>query len=252
MKLTLPLCPLTAIHVHLGRGKRHLICVMKIHHTPHLRSIAFVSCRRATDLAEVRSLCSANHDFLSKNPLALLSLLYDQRVSIWEKESSDLYHSMNEIEMAHGMLPEGWEVVEPPSRRQPDGGVLNEQFAQINTQICHARAMTAHGVRFAPFCVDVARVVEAEARRVNNESFQLEPNAIMHFEDRIKATASLCHSVLERLDDLGDRHRGLSSIVSAMKPPTLDRTPTTCLFFEHADPQCDRAEGNENQQNRRD
>ena len=191
-----------------------MFCVMKIY-THHRGSVSFVSCRHPADLADFRGLCRAEQDVLRTTPLGLLSVLYDQKVRCWERWGCDLYTAMNGVEVYQGMAPEGWDLY-PPSgdhvKELANGGdSLNRQFAQINSQISHGHSMAAFGIRFAHGCLEAIDVVE----KTRKSQELLLPGQRAMVEDRIWATKSLCQALLERFEDLGDRLRGLISIVGA-------------------------------------
>ena len=162
----------------------------------------------------MRDLCQANEDLLRATPAALLSILLDHRIRLWERWAVDLYKTMNEIEIHLGMVPRDFQFHPPSEDRRKelaDVDVLNTELAKIQVQICHGQAVVASGGRFSRQFMEAIEAVEAV--REKGGHLVLGQKAVL--EDRLRSAEFLCQSVLERFVDMGERHKGLISMVSS-------------------------------------
>ncbi|KAK4128649.1 hypothetical protein N657DRAFT_667855, partial [Parathielavia appendiculata] len=212
-----PVCQqrITAItfFVRLPRSMGLITCILRVE-LPSLQSVAFVSCKEQSELAEVRDLCDKHRGLLQTTPLGILALLYAQRVPSWEEWVASLWVSLNEIEVLLDMSPPGWEFNHPTPQRarelsNPD--FLNRQFATTNAQICHSQVALAFGVRYADHCREAMDIVE-QAR----PGKRLQPGEREAFEACLRPSLSICKSVQDRSTDLQERLRGLISMTTNM------------------------------------
>ena len=203
---------------------------------PSLNSVAFVACKQPDDLAEIRQLHRGNADFLRRtSPLALFSLVYDQRVRRLEAWASSLYQTTNNVEILLGMVPEEWEFYpageEESKKLSQDPGYLNRTLGRTNVQIRHGEAMARAGVRYGS--VDYLEAIEAVDRAMRMRMMgggegggvgggpefrrpAAEQRAVL--EDRFRHALSTCQAVLDRFVDVGERHRVLISMVRFIHP----------------------------------
>jgi hypothetical protein len=179
---------------------------------PSLRSVAFVSCKKPEELAELRDLCEKNEDLLRTTPLGILALISAQRVRAWEEWVVSLWVDLNEIEVLLNMAPPEWHFHSPTPERvkalsNPDA--MNRQFAATHAQICHSQVFLAFGLRYAEYCREAMDLVE-QARTWK----RLQPGEREAFEAFLRPSQSICKSIQERSTELLERLRGLISLVN--------------------------------------
>jgi hypothetical protein len=203
----------SALFVRAGRNLALITCILRIEF-PSLQTVAFVSCREPTELAELRDLCDKNKDLLRTTPLGILGLIYTQRVRSWEHWVGSLWIDLNEIELLLDMAPPGWELNTPAPQRVKEltnPEAMNRQFATTHAQICHSQTFLAFGVRYADHCREAMNIVEQATT-----DKRLRPGEREAFEACLRPSLSICQAVQDRSVDLLERLRGLISMAANM------------------------------------
>ncbi|KAH6843088.1 hypothetical protein B0I37DRAFT_383671 [Chaetomium sp. MPI-CAGE-AT-0009] len=201
------------LFVRVGRNLALITCILRMEF-PSLQSVAFVSCKEPTELAELRDLCDKNQDLLRTTPLGILALIYTQRVRSWEDWVASLWMNLNEIEMLLDMAPPGWEFNPPAPQRVKELSnpeALNRQCATTHALICYSQTFLAFGVRYADHCREAMNIVQQAMT-----DKRLQPRERETFEACLRPSLSICQAVQDRSADLLERLRGLISMTANM------------------------------------
>ncbi|KAM7207199.1 hypothetical protein V8F20_002465 [Naviculisporaceae sp. PSN 640] len=173
----------------------------------------------ASVLHTLRNTCIQQRSLLSRNPLLILTIVYEERKEHYHHWRMNLISRVREAETASGMIPATWAVNFSSERLSKlrdldEPNLLNHMYA-AHAKLYITKESAQWAIRYGELCLELVKLVERYRKERGHPAFFTTPQRT-DFEESVQFTMGRWEQSLDLIDHMVQRLQAQINVVHSL------------------------------------